>query len=70
MTKTQKAKTYEVTVTPKMITYGLHRYGDEYTVEIDAFTASEAITKVRRQRNESEGRYGVRATYRARVVAA
>lgn len=65
---TKKFRRYEVTITPKTTSYAGSWCGDAYTVEIDAQTNSEAITKARQQRNEVEGRYGVRATYRARLA--
>lgn len=59
---------YQVTVTPSTVTYaGSDTYG-EYIVDIDARSHSEAITKVRAARNAAEGRYRVRATYRAKRV--
>jgi len=65
---------YEVTVTPRVVAYSGGGYGTEaqtfgeYTERVDARTGAEAITRVRRARNEQEGRYGVKATYRAKRV--
>lgn len=66
--KSAKIRRYKVTVTPKIATYAGSWRGEEYSVEVDAHNNSEAITKVRQQRNAEEGRYGVRATYRAQVI--
>ncbi len=67
--RARKIRHYAVTVTPIIVAYAGSWRGDEYTVEVDARTNSEAITKVRQARNETEGRYGIPATYRAKVIS-
>ena len=56
---------YEVTVTPKIITYP---NGGAYTTTFEARTAAEAIKLARQERNENEGtgRYVIGCTYKAR----
>ena len=61
-------KEYEVTISPKMTTYAGSATFGEYTVSVTAKTAAEAIKEARAARRESEGRYGVPATYRAKVA--
>lgn len=63
-----KYKAYEVTVTPKQTTYAGSWVSGEYTVEVFAESASKAITKARQDRNAEEGRHGVKAAYKARVI--
>lgn len=59
---------YEVTITPKVVSYaGAGTFG-EYTVTVCARSHSEAIKMARQDRREAEGRHGVAATYRARVI--
>lgn len=59
---------YVVTITPRKITYAGSQTFGEYTVEVVARSNSEAITKARRERNDNEGRYGVPATFRAKLA--
>lgn len=66
--KAAAVRRYQVTVTPQMTIYCGAWCGEAYTVEVDAVSHSRAIAMVRQQRNEEEGRYGVRATYRAKVL--
>jgi len=66
--KQGELRDYIVTITPRRITYaGCATFG-EYAVEVVARSNNDAITTARRERNESEGRYGVPATYRARLA--
>lgn len=64
--KRQTLHAYTVTVTPTMTTYGSHGTSGEYTVELTARTAAEAIKQAREQRRDVEGRYGVPATFHAK----
>jgi hypothetical protein len=61
-------RTYSVTVTPAITIYaGTNTFG-QYTVQVQASTRSQAISLVRQQRRDQEGRYAVPATYRARLL--
>jgi hypothetical protein len=62
-------RSFNVTVTPKSMTWcGATALG-EYVVVIDASTAANAITKARQDRRDQEGRFGVAATYSAKLSA-
>lgn len=63
-----EVRAYVVTVTPAMVTYSGGRRDGEYTVEVRAASASEAVKQVRAERRDNEGRYGVRVTYKARLA--
>lgn len=57
-----------MTITPRIVTFaGADAFG-EYTVEVLARDRNDAIRSARRERNWNEGRYGVPATYRARIT--
>lgn len=60
--------TYIVTVTPEMIVYSGGFAESEYSVEVYASTAADAIKEVRSERRETEGRYGVKCSYKAKRV--
>ena len=60
-------RSYVVTVTPKMLTYGSHGVNGPYDVTVLAKSRAEAIQRARRDRWLEEGRHGVPATYRARL---
>lgn len=66
--KSKPMRQYIVTVTPVMITFGSHGASGEYTVNVSAISSSLAITKARQAHNDEEGRFGVRATYRAKLI--
>lgn len=59
---------YIVSVTPEMTVYASGFTGSEYTVEVYASTAAEAIKEARSQRRDSEGRFGVKCSYKAKRV--
>ena len=63
-------KNYQVTVTPRITVYAGTWQGGEYTAEVVAKNAKEAISKVRAQRRAEDGRFTVPADYRASVVEA
>ena len=63
-----RIRRYQVTVTPRCVAYAGAWRADEYAVEDHARSHADAITAVRRQWNEQEGRYGVRASFRAKVI--
>ncbi len=63
-----RIRRYQVTVTPRCVAYAGAWRADEYAVEVHARSHADAITAVRRQWNEQEGRYGVRASFRAKVI--
>lgn len=58
---------YQVTVTPLIVTYAGSQVFGQYTVEVYATNATEAITKARQERRAQEGRLGVRASYQAKL---
>lgn len=58
---------FDVTVTPRMLTYGSHGTNGAYTVPVIATTHAEAIKQARADRGDQEGRFGVTADYRARL---
>ena len=60
--------TYIVTVTPEMTVYASGFTGSEYTVEVYASTAADAIKEARSQRRDSEGRFGVKCSYKAKRI--
>lgn len=65
--KTQ-LQAFLVTVTPSVTTFAGSSTFGEYTVEIRAATASQAISEARRARRETEGRYGVPAQFKAKLL--
>lgn len=67
-TKKTTVHTYIVTVTPEMVVYASGFTGSEYTVEVFASTAADAIKEARSQRRDTEGRYGVKCSYKAKRV--
>lgn len=58
---------FDVTVTPRMLTYGSHGTNGTYTVPVVATTHAEAIKQARADRGDQEGRFAVPADYRARL---
>ncbi len=58
---------YRVTVSPSITVYSGAHTGDEYTLIVWANSRNEAIRQAREQRRENEGRYAVKATFRARL---
>jgi len=58
---------FDVTVTPRMLTYGSHGTNGAYTVPVIATTRAEAIKQARADRDDQEGRFAVPADYRARL---
>jgi hypothetical protein len=63
-----KNRYYLVSVQPKVVTYAGSSTFGEYTVEVLARSHAEAIKIVRNERRETEGRFGVPATYNARLM--
>lgn len=63
----RQLRKYLVTVTPSIVTYSGTHASDEYTLSMWAYSRSEAISKAREQRRENEGRYAVKATFKARL---
>jgi hypothetical protein len=61
-------KEYEVTITPKITTYAGSSTFGEYTVTVTAKSHADALKQARADRRESEGRYGVPATFRAKLI--
>lgn len=58
---------YIVTVTPKITTYFGNSVDGQYTTEVVAKTAAEALKKARRERRDNEGRFATPCTYRAKL---
>lgn len=67
-TKPLPYRDYSVTVTPKITTYAGNNTSGEYTATISARSRDEAIKLARKDRSDIEGRYGVSATYRAKIL--
>lgn len=67
-TQKKNLRQYVVTVIPSIVAYAGGWKGDSYDVEVSASSHTNAITKVRQQRNESEGRYAVPCQYRVKVL--
>jgi len=67
--KKMSYRAYQVTVTPTIVVYCGSWVGGEYTVNVYAKTASAAITEVRRERMDQEGRCAVKAKYRAKILS-
>lgn len=65
----KKLHEYEVTVTPTVVSYAGLTLLDAYVVSVFAATNAAAISAARKQRRESEGRYAVPASYRAKRVS-
>lgn len=61
-------KEYTVTITPKITAYAGASVFGEYTVTVFAKSHAEALKQARAERRESEGRYGVPATFRAKLI--
>lgn len=66
--KDQDCRNYEVIVTPVITAYAGSVVFDECSVRVCARSHAEAIKIVRRKRYDEEGRHGVKAAYRARVL--
>ncbi|WP_199028810.1 hypothetical protein [Ralstonia sp. ASV6] len=72
--KLRSLRDFEVTVKPKVVAHsgggwsGASQTFGEYTVRVSARTHSDAITKVRQERNEQEGRHGIKANFRAKRI--
>tara|TARA_R110000868_G_scaffold123045_2_gene326060 strand:+ start:2544 stop:2747 length:204 start_codon:yes stop_codon:yes gene_type:complete len=61
-------KRYEVTITPKQITYCGSWTSGQYTVEVCAVDSAKAISQARRDRADEEGRLAPSVSYRARII--
>ena len=61
-------KEYTVTITPKITAYAGASVFGEYAVTVFAKSHAEALKQARAERRESEGRYGVPATFRAKLI--
>lgn len=61
-------KQYEVTITPKITSYADSSTFGEYVVEVTAKSHADALKQARADRRENEGRCGVPATYRAKLI--
>lgn len=61
-------RNFIVRVTPKLVSYAGTWADRPYDVPVVAISHNDAIKRVRQERNEVEGRHGVRATYQARVA--
>ena len=67
--KPSSLKEYEVTVTPRIVTYGSHGATTESTMTVHAKTSSEAISKARAMvRDGGHSRYDAPNDYKAKVV--
>ena len=66
--KVRQLRDYAVTITPKVVSYAGTLWFGEFTITIRAASHAAAIKAARTERNETEGRYGVPATYRARLL--
>ena len=59
---------YQVTVTPVITVYCGSWVGREYTEDVYAKSASAAITEARRARMDVDGRFAVKAKYKAKLL--
>lgn len=64
----RERREFVVTVTPTLVVHAGSWRGGSYEVVVYARTHAEAISSARRQRRDEEGRFGVPATFRARLV--
>jgi hypothetical protein len=59
---------YEVTMTPKLTSYAGTFVDSARTFRVTARDRAEAISMIRRQRTNEEGRYGVPCSYTAKLA--
>lgn len=66
-TKRKVLRTFTVTVTPRLVTYGSHGANAEYTIDVSAASHADAIKIARQRRRDEDGRFAVPADYKARI---